>query len=43
MDGADRDERILNAVISLDISGSMSGNLGGGHSKESKSRLQLSI
>lgn len=30
-DGSDRDARPLNAVICLDVSGSMSGGLGGYH------------
>lgn len=41
-DGADRDERRLNSIICLDISGSMGGGLGP-YSKNSKTRLELSI
>lgn len=41
-DGADRDERPINAVICLDVSGSMSGGLGE-YTKEAQSRLKLSV
>lgn len=38
-DGEDRDERVLNSVIILDISGSMSGSLT--HKHQGGSRLEL--
>ena len=38
-DGKDRDDRVLNAVLSLDISGSM----GSGLTYESDSRLKLAV
>ena len=41
-DGEERDERPLNAIICLDISGSMSCGLAGNH-KVNKTRLQLSV
>lgn len=41
-DGADRDDTPINALISLDISGSMGGGLGEDR-KSNQSRLQLSI
>ena len=41
-DGADRDETPINAVISLDTSGSMGGGLGENR-KNNLSRLKLSV
>ena len=41
-DGADRDETPLNALICLDVSGSMNGSLGN-NPKQGQSRLKLSI
>ena len=41
-DGADRDETPLNALICLDVSGSMNGGLGD-NPKHGLSRLKLSI
>ena len=41
-DGEPRDHRVLNSVIALDISGSMSGNLSRkSHVKNEKNRLDL--
>jgi Ca-activated chloride channel homolog len=42
-DGADRDERPLNSLICLDISGSMGGGLGAYNYANFKSRLWLSV
>jgi len=42
-DGEERDERPINAMICLDISGSMSGGLGEYNYKINLSRLQLSV
>jgi hypothetical protein len=44
-DGADRDDAPINALICLDISGSMSGSLGYGDNQKYSglSRLKLSI
>ena len=42
-DGKDRDDRRLNSIICLDISGSMDGSLSRVQAKERRTRLQLSI